>query len=106
MQTTIYADGIANITMLEGVVRFDLINMTRTDKDTRTIKAVSSVAMSVPALLRSYTELSGVLNKLVEQGIVKKAEAPTLTPTNTQTATASEAAVKEPLRLSETQQKT
>lgn len=105
MQTTIYADGIANITMLEGIVRFDLINMTQTDKDTRTIKAVGSVAMSVPALLRSYTELSGVLNKLVEQGIVKKTEAPALTPTNTQPSTAPEAAVIEPLRLSETQQK-
>ncbi len=79
-------------TRLEGVVRFDLINMTQTDKDTRTIKAVGSVAMSVPVLLRSYTELSGVLSKLVEQGIVKKTEAPVLTPLKPQPATAPEAA--------------
>jgi hypothetical protein len=75
MQTTIYADGVTNITMLEGIVRFDLINLTQADDDSRTAKTVGSIAMSVPALLRTYTELSGVLNKLIEQGVVKKTEA-------------------------------
>ncbi len=75
METTIYADGIANITMLDGVVRFDLINITQIDKEKSTAKSVGAVAMSVPALLRSYTELSGVINKLVEQGVLKKTDA-------------------------------
>jgi hypothetical protein len=106
MQTTVYADGIANLTMLEGIVRFDLINITQTDKDSRTVKTVGAVAMSVPGLLRTYTELSGVLNKLIEQGVVKKTETqdppraqePVQTPSVT--ATAPETAVIEPLRLS------
>ncbi len=72
MQSTVYADGINNITMLEGIVRFDLINITQIDKDSRTAKTVGSVAMSVPASLRTYTELSNALNKLMEQGMVKK----------------------------------
>jgi hypothetical protein len=46
MQTTIYSDGIANITMLEGVVRFDLINITQIDKEKTTAKTVAAVAMS------------------------------------------------------------
>jgi hypothetical protein len=110
MQTTIYADGISNITMLEGIVRYDLINITQTDKDSRTVKTVGSVAMSVPALLRTYTELSGVLNKLIEQGVVKKTETqasePVQAPVQTAvqapgtTASGSENAVIEPLRLS------
>jgi len=108
MQSTIYADGINNITMLEGIVRFDLINITQTDKDSRTAKTVGSVAMSVPALLRTYTELSNVLNKLIEQGVVKKTETQPFVEAPAQpagqtpvaSATGSETAVIEPLRLS------
>lgn len=109
MQTTIYADGISNLTMLEGIVRFDLINIIQTTENARTAKTVGSVAMSVSALLRTYTELSGVLNKLIEQGVVKKTE--TQQPTETAAAqptaqaplstnTGAESAVIEPLRLS------
>jgi hypothetical protein len=108
MQTTIYADGISNLTMLEGIVRFDLINITQTTENARTAKTVGSVAMSVPALLRTYTELSGVLNKLIEQGVVKKTEtqqpaAAAAQPTAhapLSTTTSADAAVIEPLRLS------
>ena len=109
MQTTIYADGISNLTMLEGIVRFDLINLIQTTENARTTKTVGSVAMSVPALLRTYTELSGVLNKLIEQGVVKKTESqqPTETTAAQPTAqaplstnTGAESAVIEPLRLS------
>jgi len=109
MQTTVYADGISNITMLEGIVRFDLVNITQTAQDTRTTKVVGSVAMSVPALLRTYTELSGVVNKLIEQGVVKKTETqqpsaaaaaqPVVSPPNS-TTTSADVAVIEPLRLS------
>ena len=109
MQTTIYADGISNLTMLEGIVRFDLINITQTIENARTTKTVGSVAMSVPALLRTYTELSGVLNKLIEQGVVKKTEtqqpaaaaaAQSTAQAPLSTTTSSDAAVIEPLRLS------
>jgi len=108
MQTTVYADGISNITMLEGIVRFDFINITQTDKDSRTTKTVGSVAMSVPALLRTYTELSGVLNKLIEQGVVKKTEAqpqpaglvPPAVPAQNASSVGADSAVIEPLRLS------
>jgi hypothetical protein len=95
--------------MLEGIVRFDLINITQTAQDTRTTKAVGSFAMSVPALLRTYTELSGVLNKLIEQGVVKKAETqPPSAATAAQpiaqapltTVPSADVAVIEPLRLS------
>jgi hypothetical protein len=109
MQTTIYADGISNITMLEGIVRFELMNITQTAQDARTTKTVGSVAMSVPALLRTYTELSGVVNKLIEQGVVKKTEtqqppaaAATQPPVQAplSTTTSADVAVIEPLRLS------
>ncbi len=99
MQTTIYADGIANITMLDGVVRFDLINITQIDKEKSTAKSVGAVAMSVPALLRSYTELSAVINKLVEQGVLKKTDTQTPAATGVQVSASPEANVIAPLVL-------
>ena len=96
--------------MLEGIVRYDLINIFQTDKDSRTVKTVGSVAMSVSELLRTYSELSGVLNKLIEQGVVKKTESKDSEPVQTSvqptvqapgtTALAPDNAVIEPLRLS------
>ena len=100
MQTTIYSDGIANITILEGVVRFDLINITQIDKDKTTAKTVGAVAMSTSALLRTYNELSGVLNKLVEQGVVKRTDAQTAGTPTVQTGTGPNTQTIEPLRLS------
>ena len=100
MQTTIYSDGIANITMLEGVVRFDLINITQIDKDKTTAKTVGAVAMSTFALLRTYNELSGVLNKLVEQGVVKRTDAQNTGTPTVQTGTGPNTQTIEPLRLS------
>lgn len=100
MQTTIYSDGIANITMLEGVVRFDLINITQIDKDKTTAKTVGAVAMSTSALLRTYNELSSVLNKLVEQGVVKRTDAQTTGTPTVQTGTGPNTQTIEPLRLS------
>ena len=91
-------------------MRYDLINIFQTDKDSRTVKTVGSVAMSVSELLRTYSELSGVLNKLIEQGVVKKTETRASEPVQTSvqptvqapgtTALAPDNAVIEPLRLS------
>ena len=86
--------------MLEGVVRFDLINITQIDKDKTTAKTVGAVAMSTSALLRTYNELSSVLNKLVEQGVVKRADAQTARTPTVQTGTGPNTQTIEPLRLS------
>lgn len=74
MTQTIYADGIANITLVDGVVRYDLINVVSIEKDKSNLRTVASVAMSMSALLRTYEQLSGVINRMVEQGLLKKNE--------------------------------
>jgi len=65
--------------------------------------------MRITYLKRTYTELSGVLNKLIEQGVVKKTEtqqpsAATATRPTAQTplttTTSADVSVIEPLRLS------
>lgn len=72
--STTYADGIANIAIIEGVARFDLVSFAPTNDDPKAIKAVGTVAMSVQGLLRTHGQLNDLVNKLVEQGVLKKAE--------------------------------
>lgn len=72
MQTTIYADGVANIQLIDGVVRIDLVNMGQVEKDKVVLKPVGSVALSLPGLLRTYDQLTKVINALVEKGLLEK----------------------------------
>jgi len=74
-QSSLYADGIGNATLIDGVIRFDLVRATQVEKDKATVEPVTTVAMSLPALLRTYEQMSTVINRLVEQGILKKTEA-------------------------------
>jgi hypothetical protein len=77
MNQTIYADGISNLSLVDGVVRYDLINILSNDNKLATAKSVATIAMSLPALLRTYESLSGVINKMIEQGFLTKTEAQT-----------------------------
>ena len=72
--TTTYADGIANITIIEGVARFDLVSFAPTNAEPKAIQSVGTVAMSVQGLLRTHGQLNDLVNKLIEQGVLKKAE--------------------------------
>ncbi len=71
---TSYVDGIANITMIDGIVRFDLVNISQIEKDKANIRPVGSLAMSLPALLRTYEQLTQAVNKMVADGILKRNE--------------------------------
>jgi hypothetical protein len=71
---TTYLDGITNIAIIEGVVRFDLVNFAPTSADPKAIKAVGTVAMSLQGLLRTNGQLHDLVNKLIEQGVLKKTE--------------------------------
>jgi len=73
--TTSYIDGIANITMIDGIVRFDLVNIAQLEKDKANLRPVGAMAMSLPALLRTYEQLTQAVNKMVEDGILKRNEA-------------------------------
>lgn len=71
-----YSDGIANITLVDGVIRMDLINITKVEGDKTSIRPVAALAMSIPALLRTSDQLNKAIGKMVEDGILKKNEAP------------------------------
>ena len=75
MQTTIFSDGLANIRMVDGVLRFELINITaQPAPDKLDVQAVGSVAMTLQGLVRTYNQLSGVMNQLTQQGLLKRSE--------------------------------
>jgi len=46
--------------------------MGQVEKDKVTLKPVGSVALSLPALLRTYDQLSNLINALVEKGLLEK----------------------------------
>ncbi|NTU97123.1 MAG: hypothetical protein HGA62_04815 [Chlorobiaceae bacterium] len=83
---TFYVDGIANITMIDGVIRFDLVNITRFEKEKADIRPAGSLAMSLPALLRTYEQLTQAVNKMVEDGILKRNEAQQIVTDGTKSA--------------------
>jgi hypothetical protein len=72
-QNSIFVDGFDNITLVDGVVRFDLITVAQTAANTPpTPSKVGSMAMSIQGFLRSADQLNQVINKMVEQGILKR----------------------------------
>jgi hypothetical protein len=71
---TIFADGIANMSLIDGVIRIDLVNITQVDKEQTNVSSIGTLAMSVPALLRTHDQLSKMINKMVEDGILTRNE--------------------------------
>ena len=82
MQNIIYADGIVNTQIIEGVVRFDLTKMIPAAEEKMTIETTSTIAMSLPAFLRAYDQLSIVMNTLVEKGLITKTSPQDIVSTN------------------------
>lgn len=76
MNQTVYADGIANVAMVDGIVRFELINIVSMERGKATLRPVITVATSLPGLLRTHEQLAAVIGKMVQQGVLKKTQAP------------------------------
>jgi hypothetical protein len=76
MKNSIYVDGVSNIVMVDGVVRFDLVTLATTQalpKDTPPqLEVVTSVATTLPGFLRLHEQILGAVNNMIEQGLIKK----------------------------------
>ena len=71
---SLYTDGIANIRLIDGVIRLDLVNIQELAQDGAKLQSVGTLALSIPGLLRTHQQLGEVISKLAEQGLIKKAE--------------------------------
>ena len=85
---TIYADGVANVTLIDSVVRLDLVRLTQVDRqnDKAQVQPVAAVAVSLPGLLRLHDQVGKVVDELVNQGVLTR-KAPEALPTAEASAT-------------------
>ena len=83
-----YVDGFGNIQLAEGVVRLELVAFSKIEGTNSSVEKVGGLAMSMPAFLRSFNQMTTVVNKMVEQGLM------TRTPTGVEAAKVAPAAVK------------
>lgn len=75
-----YVDGIDNIVMIEGIVRFDMMTLSRGTADKPQASRTGGIALSLPAFLRTYEQMGRVVNNMVEQGMIKRKDAPAAAP--------------------------
>jgi len=85
MKNSIYIDGIANIVLVDGVVRFDMVTLANTGQAPKKdappqVDVVSSVATTMPGFLRLFDQMQGAINNMVAQGLLKKNPATDSTP--------------------------
>ena len=74
-QTSTFIDGFDNVTLVDGVVRLDLITVAQGAANTPPVATkVGSLAMPIQGFLRTTEQLNQVINKMVEQGILKRNE--------------------------------
>lgn len=77
---SLFTDGVANITILDQVVRMDLAqlkpnhNLSATPNTNPEFTVETSLCMSVPALLRTYDLMQKAINEMTSQGLLKKVE--------------------------------
>lgn len=77
MKNSIFVDGIANIVLVDGVVRFDLVALSNstqpgTKKDAAQLEVVASMATTMPGFLRLHEQMQGVIKKMLDQGLLKR----------------------------------
>ena len=74
MAEMFYSDGVGSVAIAEGVARINFNAALPGPQGTIDQVRSFSVALSIPALLRTEQELRKVIEKLVEDGILKKPE--------------------------------
>ncbi|MEY2700661.1 MAG: hypothetical protein RIQ52_1416 [Pseudomonadota bacterium] len=78
MSNNVYADNIANISLVDGVVRFDLITAVPAEEQGQMhVRHAESVITTLPGFLRIHEQMSNVVNELVQKGVLVRQEAAT-----------------------------
>ena len=69
----VFADGLANVRFIDGVVRADLVTTSAVNKDeSPRLDKTGSIMLSLPALVRIQSQLTDVIDRLVKDGVLKK----------------------------------
>ena len=74
-QSSTFIDGFDNVTLVDGVVRLDLITVAQGAANTQAVPTkVGSLALPIQGFLRTTEQLNQVIARMVEQGILKRNE--------------------------------
>jgi hypothetical protein len=77
MQSTpMFIDGIGNFSLSDGVIRFDLVGLEQGSGEKPAAVKVGGMAMTLPGYLRMVDQMNQIINKMVEQGVLKRNEPP------------------------------
>ena len=77
--SSIFTDAFDNVTLVDGVIRFDLITLAPGAANGQPVATkVGSMSMPIQGFLRTTEQLNQVINKMVDQGILKRAEGPAI----------------------------
>lgn len=74
MNQSFFIDSIENIALAEGVIRMDCVVIEPGPENKPVGRRSASLAMPLSGFLRSADRFNQVMNKLVEQGVLKKRE--------------------------------
>jgi hypothetical protein len=72
----LFIDGIDNLSLVDGVIRYDLVSVGKIVDGKPVPERVGSVALSLQAFLRTHRQMTLSIERMVEQGILKKNEQP------------------------------
>ncbi len=68
----VYSDGIGQISFSGGMVRFDLMSLEPNGDEEPTPVFKERVIMSPDGFLKSFGTMEGLINKLVEAGVLSR----------------------------------
>lgn len=73
MSNYVFADSVANVSVLNGIVRFDLM-ISVIDSDEIKISPAGTLALPLNGFLSLHAQADQIIQKMVADGILKPAE--------------------------------
>jgi hypothetical protein len=83
MAETIYADQVTNISIHGGIVRFELAvvdELPKTQNDPVRMRVSHHLVLPLDAFVKAFEIEQTIMNKLVQDGVLKRTEKPAATP--------------------------
>jgi hypothetical protein len=72
MTTSLFADAIDTLTIVDGVARIELVSVVQGADGKTSKKEVATLAMSLPGFVRAYQDMEKIINKLIADGVLQR----------------------------------
>ncbi len=71
---TLFADGIGALSITDGVARIELISMVQGPDNKPNRQQSGTLVMPLLGFVRAFQDLEGIINKLVADGVLQRAD--------------------------------